>query len=71
VGSPLQLLLEQLAQQSYLSTHTIAWALLAVDSVFPVVSEAVRATVTIPDGAVQAITTAPGENRASGALLQT
>ena len=63
VGSPLQLLLEQLAQQSYMSTHTIAWALLAVDSVFPVVSESARATVTTPGGAVQTITTAPGENR--------
>src|SRR5262249_34240740 len=52
----------------YVSTHTISWALLAVDSVFPVLAEAVRATVTTPAGAVQPITTAPGENRVGGFL---
>jgi uncharacterized protein YfaS (alpha-2-macroglobulin family) len=68
VGSPLQLLLEQLAQQPYVSTHTITWALLAVDSVFPVGSEAARATVTTPAGTVRTITTASGDNSASGPL---
>jgi uncharacterized protein YfaS (alpha-2-macroglobulin family) len=68
VGSPLQLLLERLAEQPYVSTHTIAWALLAVESVFPALPETARATVTTPAGAVQEVTTAPGENRIGGPL---
>jgi len=68
VGSPLQLLLARLAEQQHVSTHTIGWALLAVESVFPARPEAARATVTTPAGAAQEITTAPGENRLSGPL---
>jgi uncharacterized protein YfaS (alpha-2-macroglobulin family) len=68
VGAPLQLLLARLAEQPYASTHTIGWTLLAVESVFPARAETARAMVTTPAGAVQEVTTAPGENRLSGSL---
>ncbi|MCI0530196.1 MAG: hypothetical protein L0Y56_22360, partial [Nitrospira sp.] len=65
-GSPAILLLDKLAEEKYLSTHTIAWSLLAVDQIFSSSGHVAKATVETPEGKVQEITTEVGNNQVSG-----
>lgn len=60
--------LDQLAERRYVSTHTVAWSLLAVDALFPSNEEASTISVTSPDGNLHALNSAPGENRLKGNL---
>jgi uncharacterized protein YfaS (alpha-2-macroglobulin family) len=70
VGSSLQVLLDKLAEEPYVSTHTISWALLAVDSTFTAPTGTVGATVSTPTGRVHQVTTANGENQVGGPLAR-
>lgn len=67
-GALVPSLIEMLAAQDYVSTHTISWALLAVDSVFAAPSGAIQATITTSAGTTRQVRTTSGENQTSGLL---
>ena len=62
------LLLDRLAERSYLSTHTVAWTLLAADALFSNLEGTSTMEVVTPEGVKQEITTHPGDNRVYGNL---
>lgn len=67
-GSPALILLDKLAEQKYVSTHTIAWTLLAVDQIFSSPASITKAAVETPEGTIHEITTEVGSNQISGKL---
>jgi uncharacterized protein YfaS (alpha-2-macroglobulin family) len=60
--------LDKLAEEKYLSTHTISWTLLAVDQVFSSSGHVAKATVETPEGKIHEITTEVGNNQVDGKL---
>ncbi|MBF0276975.1 MAG: hypothetical protein HQM13_04265 [SAR324 cluster bacterium] len=62
--------LDQLKSRRYLSTHTLAWTLMAMNALFPEASQESRVTVKTPWGRIHPLSTMAGQNQAYGNLEQ-